>query len=166
MSIEQDYPDADAEKKVTWATTGSQKYDARAVGDPETVLAMQRLAREVPVVPSVKDFAVAIVRASRPKAKEVAELAERSVRLGASPRAAQALLLGAKVTALARGRSHVTRQDVIDVTEPVMAHRLLMDLRAQAEGRKPKEVINALIEKAFSRAFEDVSVWTKELLHA
>jgi MoxR-like ATPase len=135
------------------------------VADPETVLAMQRIAREVPVVPSVKDFAVAIVRASRPRHRGVADEAARSLRLGASPRAAQALLLGSKVTALARGRTHVTRQDVIDVTVPVMAHRLLMDLRAQAEGRKPQTIITALIEKARSRTFEDVSVWTKELLH-
>jgi MoxR-like ATPase len=165
MSIEQDYPASDEERLMLLRTTGSSSTSANRVTDPEMVLAMQRLAREVPVVPSVRDFALAIVRASRPDTEDAVDTAKGTVRLGASPRAAQALLLGAKVTALARGRTHVTRDDVINVAKPVMAHRLLMDFRAEAEGATYSDVLNALIERATQKALPTMSRWTRQVLH-
>ena len=164
MSIEQDYPAPDEERRMIMQTTGSYKPTAERVTGPEMVLAMQRLAREVPVVPSVKDFAVSIVRASRPGEEEAVSEADDSIRLGASPRASQALLLGGKVTALIRGRTHVTREDIISVARPVMAHRLMMDFRAQAEGRTYREVLDALVARAEERTLPVMSKWTRELL--
>ena len=164
MSIEQHYPDQEEERRILHLTTGSQAAQVRQVTTPQQVLAMQRLVREVPVVPSVKDFALAVVRASRPGETGAAPEMENSVRLGASPRAAQALLLGGKVTALARGRHHVTRQDVIDVLRPVMTHRLLLDFRAQAEGLTLGQLLDALVDRAQGRALPPVSRWTRQLL--
>ncbi|MDP6357050.1 MAG: MoxR family ATPase [Planctomycetota bacterium] len=164
MMIEQDYPQEDEERRMLRLTTGSGRLMPESVADAETIQAMQRLAREVPVVPSVKDFALSIVRSSRPGESEAVEASRRDVRLGASPRAAQALLLSAKVLALARGRRHVTRQDVIRVTKPVMAHRLLMDVRAHAEGRGHQQVIDALIQQAKQKSLAETSRWTRELL--
>ena len=145
MSIEQEYPTDEDERRMIALTTGSFTPTAECVTGPEMVVKMQRLVVEVPVVPSVKDFAVSIVRASRPGTDESVDEAEHAIRLGASPRAARALLLGGKVTALARGRTHVTRQDIISVARPVMAHRLLLDFRAQAEGSTYRQVLDALI---------------------
>lgn len=164
MMIEQDYPTAVEEKKIVYATTGTYRPKVQAVTDPETVLAMQEFAREVPVVPSVKDFAMAVVRASRPHEEGAAREATDCVRLGASPRATQALLRLGKVMALASGRQHVSKQDIVDVIEPVMAHRLLLDFRAQAQGRSHRYVIDALIEQAERRSVPAVSFWTRELL--
>ena len=79
-------------------------------------------------------------------------------------RAAQALLLAGKVMALARGRRHVAQQDIVDVARPVMAHRLLLDYRAQAEGRDYRTVLEALVARARERAIPRVSMWTRELL--
>ncbi len=164
MSIEQEYPREDEERKMVWQTTGEARPEVEEVCGPDAVLAMQRLVREVPVVPSVRDFALAIVRASRPREPEAAEQVDQAVRLGASPRAAQALLLGAKVTALARGRTHATRQDVIDVTRPVMNHRVLMDFRAAAEGYSKARLIDRLVAKARQRTLPPSSYWTRQLL--
>jgi MoxR-like ATPase len=165
MSIEQDYPAEEEERRVVLLTTGSHATAAACITGPEMVLSMQRLAREVPVVPSVRDFALAVVRASRPESADAVDTAKDTIRLGASPRAAQALLLGAKVTALARGRTHVTREDVISVARPVMAHRLLMDFRAQAEGATYDDVLDALIRQATRKALPSMSRWTKLVLH-
>jgi MoxR-like ATPase len=166
MSVEQEYPRDHEEKLMIQLTTGSTRPTAETVTSPEMVLAMQRLAKEVPVVPSVRDFALAIVRGSRPDSEDAVDLAKRNIRLGASPRAAQALLLGGKVTALARGRTHVTRDDIINVAKPVMAHRLLMDFRAQAEGGTYREVLDSLIARAEEKTLPRLSRWTRELLKA
>lgn len=166
MSIEQDYPLEDEEKRMVNLTTQSAMPQAQAVTEPETVLAMQALAREVPVVPSVRDFALAIVRYSRPESEGTAPLIKRAIRLGASPRAAQALLMGGKVTALSRGRRHVTRSDIVNVAKPVMAHRLLMDFRAQAEGCTYRDVLDALVAQAEEKTLPKLSKWTRELLKA
>ncbi|MDD4890200.1 MAG: MoxR family ATPase [Phycisphaerae bacterium] len=165
MSIEQEYPREAEERRMIVQTTGTQVAEVSEVAGPEIVQAMQRLAREVPVVPSVRDFALAIVRASRPGEVEAAETVNDVVRLGASPRAAQALLLGGKVTALARGRTHVTRQDIISVVRPVMNHRVLMDFRALAEGHTKVELIGRLIDRAKERTVPRLSRWTEQLLY-
>jgi MoxR-like ATPase len=164
MMIEQGYPSGDEEKRMLALTTGPLRAEVEQVAEPATVLAMQRLAREVPVVPAVRDFALAIVRGSRPGETEAVEELAGVIRLGASPRAAQALLLSAKVMALARGRRHVTRQDVADVAEPVMAHRILLDFRARAQGVDFLQILRSLIAGARRRTVPPVSRWTRELL--
>ena len=185
LSIEQHYPDADDERRILRTTTGSDQPHVNQVTDPATILAMQSLARDVPVVPSVRDFALAIVRGSRPgegtsdrslggcedlsrdregavvssgkpplphgRGSKTSKSLGASVRLGASPRAAQALLLGAKVTALARGRTHVVPQDVVDVAAPVMRHRVLLDVQAQAEGFTVDQLLGTLLDDARKR---------------
>jgi len=166
MMIEQGYPASDEEKRMVGLTTGVRRAEARRVTDPETILGLQRIAREVPVVPAIKDFALAIVRASRPGEKEAAPDVEGAIRLGASPRAAQGLLLASKVLALARGRRHVTRQDIVDVVRPVMAHRVLVDFRARAEGITHDQILKALIDRARRLSVPEVSHWTREMLRS
>lgn len=164
FAIEQEYPSYDEENTMLRYTTGSFRSQADKVTGPEQILKMQALAKRVPVVPSVRDFALALVRASRPESIESVESAKRTVRLGASPRAAQALLRGGKVSALARGRTHVTREDIINVARPALAHRLLLDFRAEAEGRTYSDVLDDLVARAEEKALPTVSKWTRELL--
>jgi MoxR-like ATPase len=162
LCIEQFYPGQEAEGRMLDLTTGMTHTETQKVTDPETVVAMQKLAREVPVVPSVKQFALAIVRASRPGSTENPESSD--IRLGASPRAAQALLLGAKVLALAHGRRHVTQADVAEIAPSVMTHRLMIDFKAQAAGRDARYIVGRILKHARERAVPQVSMWTKELL--
>lgn len=164
MCIKQHYPEGDQERRILQLTTGTVNTTAERVASPEKVLAMQALVRLVPVVPSAKDFALAIVRGSRPgQAGSDASLNEQIV-LGPSPRATQALLLGAKVIALARGRTHVSMQDVAEVARPVLAHRLLMDVRAETEGHTCEELIERLIQQARRAVLPEASRWTRGAL--
>lgn len=164
LCIEQRYPDEDSEGRMLDLTTGMKQAQTSKIIDPETVLAMQALAREVPVVPSVKQFALAIVRASRPQKDAGPDNPANDIRLGASPRAAQAMLMGAKVLALARGRKHVTQHDVVEIAPSVLTHRLMIDFRAQAQGRDAHVIVAQILKEARRRAIPEVSVWTREIL--
>ena len=164
MSIPLAYPTEEEERSIIEYTTGIGVRDVKPVADAETVIAMQRLAENVPVVPSVKDFALSIVRASRVGQPEAPAVVSESVRLGASTRAAQALIRGAKVLALARGRRHVTRQDVIDIVPPVLNHRLILDYRAQVHGHSVEEILDAAVKAAWERILPKSSSWTQKVL--
>ncbi|MCX7590894.1 MAG: MoxR family ATPase [Kiritimatiellae bacterium] len=164
MMIEQEYPAESEERQILEQTTGTYVPRVERVTGPAEILAMQRFAKEVPVVPSVKEFAMHLVRASRPGQVEATAKAEEKIRLGASPRATQALLLCGKVRALASGRFHVTRHDIVAVARPVMAHRLLLDFRAVAEGATYREVLAELVQRARERTVPVLSRWTRELL--
>lgn len=164
MSIEQTYPTGADERQIVARTTGVVETRAQVVASPEIVLEMQALVRDVPVPPSVCNFALSIVRASRPGEVDAAKGVEETVRLGASPRAAQALLMGAKVLGLARGRSFASRQDVMDLVEPVLLDRLLMNVKA-ADAPQPQEVVKALIAQARQQALPARSRWTDRILN-
>jgi MoxR-like ATPase len=146
VSIELPYPSAEQEMEVLQRTTGTGKVSLSQVTGPEEILAMQRLAAVVPVAPSVKEYTVGIVRASRPREAGSMPALEDRVRLGASPRAAQGMLMAGKVRALAQGRHYVIRRDVAEVCLPVMAHRLILDYRASAHGLTVAKVVQMLIE--------------------
>ena len=164
FSVEQKYPSYEEEKTIIQATTGCFNPEVQAVSNPEEIIAMQLLAENVPVVPSVKEFALGIIRASRPGESDAAAAATKNVRLGAGPRASQAMLAGAKVRALSQGRSYVSKQDVMAVAIPVLAHRLQLDFRAKAEGRDHEYVLKKLFEKAQEKERPDLNMWAKELL--
>ena len=164
FSIEQGYPTYEEEKRILQATTGTFNQEVKAVSNPEEIIEMQRLAEDVPVVPSVKEFALLVVRASRPGEPDAADASNKTVRLGAGPRASQAMLAGAKVRALSQGRSYVSKQDIIAVAVPVLAHRLQLDFRAKAEGRDHQYVLKKLFEKAQEKERPDLNMWAKELL--
>jgi len=122
----------------------------------------------IPVTNTIKEFAVSLVRASRweggdkaltdekkskrywwgglRKSDEVDKVAQY-VRWGASPRAGQCLLRCAKIVAIMKGRSYVTREDIIDVFPTIMAHRVIPDHRAGARGLTSEKVLERLIEE-------------------
>jgi MoxR-like ATPase len=164
VSIVLDYPSAGEEERIVAATTGVEGAGPRRVADPAMVLAMQELAKKVPVIPSVREFALALVRLSRTGQEDTPPQIAGKVRLGASPRAAQALLAGAKVLALARGRRHVTRQDVADLAAPVMRHRVLLDLRAKAHGTTFESILPLLMKAAWEKSMPRFGHWSRKLV--
>jgi MoxR-like ATPase len=168
-SIELGYLSEEEEIELLWRTTGSQRNEVQKVLGPQDILEMQKIATAVPIAPTIQNFALEIVRGSRPS--EQAQAAARglqgkaessgagregpatAIRLGASPRAAQAILRGAKVLAIVRGRSYVSSDDVLTMAQPVLAHRLVLDMRASARGVKPRDVIAGLVAAAQRRRF-------------
>jgi MoxR-like ATPase len=141
-----DHPPENEEFDVVRTTTGLQdpQYD-RPVGGPELV-AFQRLVRRVPVAEPVMRYALHLVRASRPKSPSIPDSVKKWVAFGASVRAAQYLVLGAKARALTSGRYHVSYDDIRALAHPVLRHRVLTNFHAQSEGITSDTLIDRLLE--------------------
>lgn len=139
------YPSASELVEIMARTTGTTTPSASPLADAEAILAMQMLARGVPVATSVSEYAARIVVATQPQNPDAPESVRRYVRYGSSPRAAQALLRGAKVAALLAGRYNVAIADVQTVTPAALRHRLILSYEAEAEGMTPDAIIAAIL---------------------
>ncbi len=135
------------ELEVIRSTTGILNPEfSHAVTGPD-LIGFQKLVRRVPVSESVLRYAVALVRMTRPSANgEGPDFVKRWIAYGASPRAAQYLVLGAKARALTMGRYHVTFEDIQALAHPVLRHRVLTNFHAESEGRTPSELVDMLLE--------------------
>jgi MoxR-like ATPase len=137
----------DEEMEVVRSTTGilEPKF-SHAITGPDLV-AFQRLVRRVPVSESVLKYAVSLTRMSRPSPNgESPEFVKKWIAYGASVRAAQYLVLGAKARALTQGRYHVTFEDIRALAQPVLRHRVLTNFHAESEGRSSSEIVDMLLE--------------------
>jgi MoxR-like ATPase len=127
--------------KIVDLTTGGSKAATVAVADGATVLRMQDLAREVVLTPHLAEYVGRLVLATHPASAASSALVKKVVRYGASPRAAQGLVLGAKVRALAQGRGNVAEEDVRRLAPAVLRHRLLLNFEGEAEGVTTDQVV-------------------------
>ena len=141
-----DHPPEDEEFDVVRTTTALQdpKFE-RPVGGPDLV-AFQRLVRRVPVAEPVMRYALNLARASRPKSPTAPEQLRKWAAFGASVRAAQYLVLGAKARALTSGHYHVSFEDIRALAHPVLRHRILTNFHAQSEGITSEALIDRLLE--------------------
>jgi MoxR-like ATPase len=137
----------DEELQVVRDTTGIQNpVFSHAVTGPD-LIAFQRLVRRVPAPDAVLRYAVALTRTSRPSPNGATpEFVKKWIAYGASVRAAQYLILGAKARALTRGRYAPTFEDIRALAHPVMRHRVLTNFHAESEGRSSGEMIEKLLE--------------------
>jgi MoxR-like ATPase len=140
-----EHPPEDEEFDVVKTTTAIiDPHYSRPVSGPDLV-AFQRLVRRVPVADPVMRYALSLVRTSRPKAKNAPESVKKWVAFGASVRAAQYLVLGAKARALTSGRYHVSFDDIRAMAHPVLRHRVLTNFRAESEGITTDSIIDELL---------------------
>ena len=127
-------------------TTTGTNPEIHSVLDAETILHHQKLVRRVRVEPVVQDFAVRLTLASHPKGPFATPLVNRFLRFGASPRAAQTLVLAGKVRALLAGRPFVNADDIKSVALPALRHRVQTNFEAEAEGKGVDEIVQNLID--------------------
>ncbi len=146
FEIIMDYPDADDERRIIAETTSNKIAEVRTVLDGEAMLRIQEIVRDVPAASNIIDFAVRLVRATRPERAEAIPFVNEHVRWGAGPRAGQALILGAKARALLDGRFAVGFDDVRAMAYPVLRHRILPNFRAEAEGITSEIIIAELLK--------------------
>jgi MoxR-like ATPase len=142
MEIDVDYPDRAAERKILFETTGAEETRAKAAMNADELIAAQRLVRRLPVGESVVDAILALVRSARP-GPEGGDGA-RLIAWGPSPRASQALMLAVRARALLDGRLAPSIDDVIELAEPVLKHRMALTFTARAEGESLEGVIGRL----------------------
>jgi MoxR-like ATPase len=126
-------------------TTGPRGELPDAIADGNSLLELQDIAREIPVASHVSDYAVRLVLATHPELPEGVDAARRSVRYGASPRAAQAIIVGSKIHAVLAGRVNVAFDDVRRVAPPALRHRLILNYEAEAKGITTDRVIAELL---------------------
>ena len=107
---------------------------------------MTRLVRELPAASNVVDYALRLIRATRPADPSSPPALREFVRWGVGPRAGQSLLLGAKASALLDGRAAVSLDDIRRVAAPVLRHRILVNFRAEAEGVSSDKVVTMLLD--------------------
>jgi MoxR-like ATPase len=142
MEIDVDYPDRDAERRILFETTGADETRAKPAMTAEDLIAAQRLVRRLPVGESVVEAILALVRSARPgpEGGDIGKL----IAWGPGPRASQALMLAVRARALIEGRFAPSADDVVDLAEPVLKHRMALTFAARAEGETITGVISRL----------------------
>ncbi|HEX7790130.1 MAG TPA: MoxR family ATPase [Afipia sp.] len=142
MEIDVEYPDRDAERKILFETTGAEQTVAKAAMTAETLITAQRLVRRLPVGDSVVEAILSLVRSARP-GEDGGEIG-KSIAWGPGPRASQALMLAVRARALLDGRLAPSIDDVLDLAEPVLKHRMALTFSARAEGETIPDIIKQL----------------------
>jgi MoxR-like ATPase len=127
-------------------TTESQQPRAEAVLTGERILEMSRLAREIPIAAEVRRYGLSLVLATHPEHEFAAPITRKFVRYGASPRGAQAIILGAKIRAILDHRYHVAKEDIRDMAPAVLRHRLILNFEGQAEGVSTDAVVDEILK--------------------
>src|SRR5215813_11492783 len=145
-----EYPALAELTEIIERTTHVREVEVQRVMTGPQVLAYRELVREIPIAAHVRDLASLIVLATHPQWDRAPEPARRFVRYGASPRGAQALVLGAKVRALSEGRYNVSVEDLRAVALPALRHRLILNFEGEAEGVDVDRLIGELMDSAQS----------------
>jgi MoxR-like ATPase len=141
-----DYLSEDDEIQVVSQTTSLRTVEfQKTISGPE-IMEFQRLVRKMPVAEEVMRYAVQLARTSRPGGANPPDFVKQYVNYGASLRASQFLILGAKGRALIHGRYNVSLEDIQTLAYPVFRHRILTNFHAESEGIKSEDIIKRLLE--------------------
>jgi MoxR-like ATPase len=144
LQIDVTYPDVLAERRMLFATTGTDDRHLDAVLTGAELMSIQRLVRQIPVPDKVVDVILKLVRSARP-GTGVSEETDRFVAWGPGPRASQALMLAVRAKALIDGRLAPSVDDVLALAEPILKHRMALTFAARAEGQDLSAIIARLV---------------------
>jgi MoxR-like ATPase len=145
LQIDVSYPDAAAERRMLFATTGVEERQLKTILSAEELMMAQRLVRQLPVGDQVVDAILKLVRSARPGTGIDQEL-DDMIAWGPGPRASQALMLAVRAKAMIEGRLAPSVDDVIDLAEPVLKHRMALTFAARAEGIDVSHLVSRLVE--------------------
>jgi MoxR-like ATPase len=147
FNIKVDYPNYDEEKRIIEMATRDEAVEITKVLSARAIVNMQKLVRSVPVGDFAREYAVRLVRATRPSDAESPAFVKRMVDWGAGPRAGIFLIQGAKAMAAMDGRFSVAVDDIKKVAIPVLRHRVSTNFQAQAEGKTSEDVVQQLLKE-------------------
>jgi MoxR-like ATPase len=139
------YPSENELVEIAMRTTGSYQPRIQQVVSPDRLLAMQRLARDVPVGERVLRYGARLIETTHPTSDRAPDAVRRHLRYGASPRGLQSMVWSAKVEALLDGRKAVAVEDLKKTAFPALRHRILLNFEAQAENVDPDGIISAVL---------------------
>ena len=139
------YPTEAAMHQILERTTQQNTAPVQRVVDGPEILEMRRIARGVPIARPVQSYAIQLTLGTHPHSPYATPMIKKYVRYGASPRAAQALVLGAKIHALTRGNAFVSVDDIRAVALPVLRHRILMNFEGEADEINTDALVTELL---------------------
>jgi MoxR-like ATPase len=142
-----EYPSREHLHEIIDKTTQNTEPEMEPVLNAESILSMRRMVKNVPIATHVTDYAVRLVLATHPKDASATEGIREFVLFGASPRGVQSLVLAGKVLALFQGRYNVSIEDIRAMAKPALRHRIVLNIKGEAEGVDEDEMIEALIQK-------------------
>ncbi len=145
FKVNVEYPTVEDLIAIIDRTTGAETPEASKVADGRQVIALGQLALNTPVARHVNEYVARLIVATHPEDSSAPEAVRKYVRYGASPRGAQALILGGKINALLEGRFNVAFEDIEAVAAPALRHRILLNFEGLAEGIQPDAVIRDVI---------------------
>jgi MoxR-like ATPase len=145
LQIDVSYPDAESERRMLFATTGTEERHLRTILTAEELMIAQRLVRQLPVGDQVVDAILQLVRSARP-GTGIDQTLDEMIAWGPGPRASQALMLAVRARAMMDGRLAPSVDDVVDLAEPVLKHRMALTFAARAEGIEMSDMMARLIE--------------------
>ncbi|MCH8028148.1 MAG: MoxR family ATPase [candidate division Zixibacteria bacterium] len=146
FNIMVDYPSGAEEQEIVKSTTAVPDYQLSKVLSPEEIIGFQQLVRRVPVSDHLIEYAVNLVRATRPPDDSAPDFIKNWVNWGAGPRASQYLILAAKTKAILDGRPTPGAEDVRFAAYPVLRHRIVTSFNAEADGIDTNEIIRRILE--------------------
>ena len=141
-----EFPNLEELKEIMDLTLTNEKTEINAVLEGDEILKIREAIREVKLADSVKEYALKLILSTHPEIKEGAEIVKKYVEAGASPRAAQGIISGAKVRAVMEGRLNVSFEDIKALAYPVLRHRLILNFDAITEGLTEESIIDKLLE--------------------
>jgi MoxR-like ATPase len=141
-----EYPTLEQEKRVVEQHSYAPLERIQPVLTRQEILQFRSAIAQVPAAPNVIDYAVRLVRATRPASNgQAPEYIKRWIRWGASPRASQHLILAGRARAACQGRFNVACEDVAALAPLVLRHRLIRTFQADAEGKTTDDIIAQLL---------------------
>ncbi|MEP4535169.1 MAG: MoxR family ATPase [Cyclobacteriaceae bacterium] len=143
--IKLNYPSLEEELNIVKQTTSNLDQKVEKIISKEEILKFQQLVRKVPVTDNVFEYAVNLVHKTRPDSELAPEISKCYLEWGAGPRASQYLILGAKCNALLAGKYSPDIEDVKAVAKAILAHRIVRNFRAEADGQTEEKIIEALL---------------------
>ena len=141
------YPSEEAMHGILDRTTQDANLEVNRVLDGAEILQMRHVARAVPIARPVQAYAIRLTLASHPGSQYATALVNRYVRYGASPRAAQALVLAAKIHALVRGQAFVAVDDIRSAALPALRHRLLLNFEGEADEVSTDTIVEEMLSQ-------------------
>jgi MoxR-like ATPase len=145
LQIDVSYPDEAAERRMLFATTGLEDRSLKTILSADELMMAQRLVRQLPVGDQVVDAILKLVRSARPGTGIDQEF-EDMIAWGPGPRASQALMLAVRAKAMIDGRLAPSVDDVIELAEPVLKHRMALTFAARAEGLQMSDLVAKLVK--------------------
>ena len=145
FNIMVNYPSHVEEVNIARSVTGAEQPQLQEVVDGPSIMAFQKLIRRMPVADHVFEYAVSLVRATRPDRSESPEFVRKLLAWGAGPRASLNLILAGKSRAALRGRCHVSIEDIQELALPILRHRIIPNFAARSEGMTSDTLIQRLL---------------------